>query len=86
MIVLPQSLEVGSNRKGEIWYVRSPTASRGKPCTIKSDNGCEFISKAMDLGANENTVELDFSRSKSADRNGLSAAISHYSTKTFASH
>lgn len=35
---------------------------RGLPCTIKSDNGSEFISKAMDKWAYERGVELDFSR------------------------
>jgi len=38
------------------------TATRGKPKTIKSDNGSEFISKAMDKWAYERGVELDFSR------------------------
>ena len=35
---------------------------RGKPQTIKSDNGSEYISKAMDRWAYEQGVELDFSR------------------------
>lgn len=35
---------------------------RGLPRTIKSDNGSEFISKAMDKWAYERSVELDFSR------------------------
>jgi putative transposase len=38
------------------------TAVRGKPKTIKSDNGSEFISKAMNRWAYENHIELDFSR------------------------
>ena len=38
------------------------TAQRGKPQTIKVDNGSEFISKAMDRWAYEHRVELDFSR------------------------
>ena len=37
-------------------------AERGKPQTIKSDNGSEFISKVMDKWANEQNIELDFSR------------------------
>jgi putative transposase len=36
--------------------------TRGKPRTLKSDNGSEFISKAMDRWAYENGIELDFSR------------------------
>jgi putative transposase len=35
---------------------------RPKPGTIKTDNGGEFISKAMDRWADEHGVELDFSR------------------------
>ncbi len=38
------------------------TAERGKPQTIKVDNGSAFISKAMDRRGYENRVELDFSR------------------------
>ncbi len=37
-------------------------AVRGKPRTIKTGNGSEFISKAMDRWAYEHGVELDFSR------------------------
>jgi putative transposase len=37
-------------------------AQRGKPQTIKSDNGSEFISKVMDKWAYERAIELDFSR------------------------
>jgi putative transposase len=35
---------------------------RGSPRTIKTDNGSEFIGKAMDRWAYERAVELDFSR------------------------
>ena len=37
-------------------------ARRGKPQTIESDNGNEFISKVMDKWAYERGLELDFSR------------------------
>ena len=37
-------------------------AARGKPMTIKTDNGSEFISKVMDKWAYERGVELDFIR------------------------
>ncbi|MFX5656596.1 integrase core domain-containing protein, partial [Acinetobacter baumannii] len=37
-------------------------AHRGLPQSIKTDNGSEFISKAMDKWAYERGVELDFSR------------------------
>ena len=36
--------------------------TRGAPQTIKTDNGSEFISKAMDKWAYERGVEIDFSR------------------------
>lgn len=35
---------------------------RGKPQVSKTDNGSEFIGKAMDKWAHDNAVELDFSR------------------------
>jgi putative transposase len=35
---------------------------RGKPMTIKTDNGSEFISKVMDKWAYERGIELDFIR------------------------
>lgn len=38
------------------------TAQLGLPKTIKTDNGSEFISKAMDKWAYKRGVELDFSR------------------------
>ena len=58
------AIEVGPNLKGDdvVRTLMRITASRGKPRTIKSDNGSEFISKAMDRWAYENDVELDFSR------------------------
>jgi len=58
------AIEVGPNLKGEdvVRTLMRITAGRGKPRTMKSDNGSEFISKAMDRWAYENGVELDFSR------------------------
>ena len=58
------AIEVGPNLKGEdvVRTLTRVTAIRGKPRTIKSDNGSEFISKAMDRWAYENGIELDFSR------------------------
>ena len=55
---------VGQSLKGEdVASVLSRiVAERGKPQTIKSDNGSEFISKVMDKWAYERGVELDFSR------------------------
>ena len=38
------------------------TAQRGKPQSIRVDNGPEFISRSLDLWAYFNGVKLDFSR------------------------
>lgn len=58
------AIEVGQSLKGDdvVNALLRITAERGKPRTIKTDNGSEFISKAMDRWAYENGVELDFSR------------------------
>jgi putative transposase len=58
------AIHVGQSLKGEdVAAVLSGIAGeRGKPETIKSDNGSEFISKVMDKWAYERGVELDFSR------------------------
>ena len=44
---------------------------RGKPGTIKTDNGSEFISKVMDRWAYERGVELDFSRPSKPTDNAM---------------
>ena len=58
------AIHVGQSLKGEdVAKVLSQiVAQRGKPQTIKSDNGSEFISKVMDTWAYERNIELDFSR------------------------
>ncbi len=58
------AIEVGQSLKGEdvARVLTAITEARGLPCTIKSDNGSEFISKVMDKWAYERGVELDFSR------------------------
>ena len=58
------AITVGASLKGEdvVNTLLRITAQRGKPQTIKVDNGSEFISKAMDRWAYEHRVELDFSR------------------------
>lgn len=58
------AIAVGSSLKGEdvVRALARIVAVRGKPRTIKTDNGSEFISKAMDRWAYEHGVELDFSR------------------------
>ena len=58
------AITVGASLKGEdvVNILLRITAQRGRPQTIKVDNGSEFISKAMDRWAYEHRVELDFSR------------------------
>ena len=58
------AIEVSQSLKGEdvVQTLERITGQRGWPGTIKADNGSEFISKAMDRWAYENSVELDFSR------------------------
>jgi len=58
------AIEVGQSLKGE-YIVRTLErirVERGLPRTLMVDNGSEFVSKAMDRWADENAVELDFSR------------------------
>jgi putative transposase len=58
------AIDVGQSLKGEdvVDSLNRICAERGLPKTIKTDNGSEFISKAMDKWAYERGVELDFSR------------------------
>ena len=57
-------IHVAQNLKGEdvVRVLNAIVRERGRPQTIKTDNGSEFISKAMDKWAYERGVELDFSR------------------------
>ena len=58
------AIDVGQSLKGDdvVDSLNRIAAQRGLPATIKTDNGSEFISKAMDKWAYERGVELDFSR------------------------
>lgn len=58
------AIEVGQSLKGEdvVGVLSMIEQQRGLPMTIKTDNGSEFIGKAMDRWAYERAVELDFSR------------------------
>ena len=58
------AIHVGQSLKGEdvVRVVDAIARERGTPQTIKTDNGSEFISKAMDRWAYERKVEIDFSR------------------------
>ena len=46
-------------------------SQRGKPQTIRVDNGPEFISRSLDLWAYFNGVKLDFSRPGKPTDNGV---------------
>ena len=51
-----------SREKDVVCVLNQVVSQRGLPRTVKSDNGSEFISNAMDKWAYERGVELDFSR------------------------
>jgi len=68
------AIEVGQSLKGEdvVGVLNMIERQRGLPRTIKTDNGSEFIGKAMDRWAYERAVELDFSRpGKPTDNAGV---------------
>ena len=58
------AIDVGQSLKGEnvVSALNRITCQRGVPKTIKTDNGSEFVSKAMDRWAYEHGVGIDFSR------------------------
>ena len=57
-------IRVGQRLTGDdvVKVLEAVTAERGKPRTIRVDNGPEFISKSLDWWAYFNGVKLDFSR------------------------
>lgn len=58
------AIHVGQSLKGEdvVRVLNLIVHERGRPETIKTDNGSEFVGKVMDKWAYEHGVELDFSR------------------------
>jgi putative transposase len=58
------AIRVGQRLTGDdvVQTLESVVRGRGKPQTIRVDNGPEFISKSLDLWAYWNGVQLDFSR------------------------
>jgi putative transposase len=58
------AIEVGQSLKGEgvVGVLNMIELQRGLQMTIETDNGSEFIGKAMDRWAYERAEELDFSR------------------------
>ena len=58
------AIEVGQRLTGDdvVRVLERVTAERGRPQSIRVDNGPEFISTSLDLWAYFNGVKLDFSR------------------------
>jgi len=58
------AIEVGQRLTGDdvVRVLEGVVSQRGKPQTIRVDNGPEFISRSLDLWAYFNGVKLDFSR------------------------
>ena len=54
------AIDVEQSLKGEdvARVLTAITEARGLPCTIKSDNGSEFISEVMDKWAYKRGIEL----------------------------
>jgi putative transposase len=62
--VSARAIEVGQRLTGDdvVRGLEHVTAERGKPQSIRVDNGPEFVSKSLDMWACFNGVKLDFSR------------------------
>ena len=58
------SIHVGQSLKGEdvVQVLSAIVNTRGKPETIKTDNGSEFVGKVMDRWAYEHAIAMDLSR------------------------
>ena len=58
------AIEVGQRLTGDdvVQILKGVASQRGKPQTIRVDNGPEFISRSLDLWAYSSGVKLDFSR------------------------
>ena len=58
------AVEVGQRLTGDdvVRVLEQVTSQRGKPQSIRVDNGPEFVSQSLDLWAYFNSVKLDFSR------------------------
>jgi putative transposase len=56
------AIEVGQRLTGDdvVRVLEQVTAERGKPRSIRVDNGPEFISRSLDLWTYFNGVKLDF--------------------------
>ncbi len=67
------AIHVGQSLKGEdvVGVLSQIVAERGKPQTIKSDNGSEFIGNLMGKWAYERNIELDFSRPGKPTNNAI---------------
>jgi putative transposase len=58
------AIEAGQRLTGDdvVRVFERVTSQRGKPQSIRVDNGPEFVSQSLDLWASFNGVKLDFSR------------------------
>ena len=67
------AIDVAQGSKGEqvVEAMTRISTLRGSPRAIRVDNGPEFISKALDRWAYENSAKLDFSRPGKTDRQSL---------------
>ena len=67
------TIEVGHRLTGDdvVRVLEHVTAERGKPQSIRVDNGPEFVSKSLDMWAYFNGVKLDFSRPGKPTDNAL---------------
>ena len=67
------AIHVGQSLKGEdvVQVLSQICGERDLPMTIKTDNGSEFIGKALDKWAYERGIEQDFSRSGKPTDNAM---------------
>jgi putative transposase len=67
------AIEVGQLLTGDdvVPVLEQVSATRGKPQTIRVDNGPEFVSQSLDLWAYFNGVKLDFSRPEKPTDNAV---------------
>ena len=58
------AIEIGQRLTGDdvVRVLEGVASLRGKPQTIRVDNGPEFISRSLDLWASFNGVKLDYCR------------------------
>ncbi len=70
-------IHVDQSFKGEdvVRVLKNIVTIRGKPMTLKTDYGSEFISKLMNKGAYVRGIELDFSRTGKPIENAVVGSL-----------